>query len=385
MTDSETLQVGIIGAGWWATYAHLPAIQNHPQAQVSAVQCRTLEKARRVARDFGVPEAHSEVEALLDSPGLDAVVIATTPNVHYAQAKAALERGKHVLLEKPMTFTVAEARELCDLADANGVQLLISCPWHYTAHGIEVRRKIAEGDLGEIRMISILMTNPLDKLLTGISTAPTHGMDQVYVEPNKGSYNDPAIAGGGQIYCQVSHAAAYLTFLTGLRASEVYAKFDYLGSVNDIYDALTVTLENGALVGLTSTAATPLAERNYEVRLYGSKGIALLELWKGTCEFVPFEGERRRLEDLPESELYPEQAPARNLVDAALGLQPNGSDGHDHVGHPICHGWLGVDGRKDLFAVSSAENSDLRLTLSVKKRNVILCSWNPEKPARLLP
>jgi len=327
MVKDEPLNVGIIGAGWWATYAHLPAIQKHPQAWVSAVQCRTREKAERVARDFGVPEAFSEVEALLDRPGLDAVVIATTPNVHYAQAKAALERGKHVLLEKPMTFTAAEARELCDLADANEVQLLISCPGHYTAHGVAIRRKIAEGELGEIRMISILMTNPLDKLLTEINTAPTHGMDQVYVEPNQGSYNDPAIAGGGEIYCQVSHAAAYLTFLTGLRASEVYAKFDFVGSVNDIYNALTVTLENGALAGITSTAATPLAERNYEVRLYGTRGIALLELWKGSGELIPFEGARQRLDDLPESERYPEQAPARNLVDAALGREPNGSDG----------------------------------------------------------
>ncbi len=327
MSKDQILNVGIIGAGWWATFAHLPAIQKHPRARVIAVQCRSQEKADRVARDFDVPHAFAEPEALLDAPELDAVVIATTPNVHYAQAKAALERGKHVLLEKPMTFTAAEARELCDLADAQGVQLLISCPWHYTDHGMAARRMIAEGALGEVRMISILMTNPLDKLLTGINTSPTHGMDRVYVEPNKGSYNDPAIAGGGQIYCQVSHAAAYLTFLTGLRPAEVYAKFDYMGSVNDIYNALTVTLENGALVNIASTAATPLAERNYEVRVYGTKGVLFLELWKGSCEFVPFEGERQRLDPLPESEIYPEQAPTRNLIDAALGLEANGSDG----------------------------------------------------------
>jgi predicted dehydrogenase len=326
MTES-TLNVGIIGAGWWATFAHIPAIQKHPRARVTAVQCRSRDKADRVARDFDVPGAFAETEALLEAPDLDAVVIATTPNMHYAQAKAALERGKHVLLEKPMTFTAAEARELCNLADEKGVQLLISCPWHYTAHGIEARRMIAEGELGNVRMISILMTNPLDKLLTGINTSPTHGMDQVYVEPNKGSYNDPAIAGGGQIYCQVSHVAAYLTFLTGLHPTEVYAKFDYMGSVNDIYNALTVTLEGGTLAGITSTAATPLAERNYEVRIYGTKAIVLLELWKGTCEIVPFEGGRRRLEPLPEDEIYPGQAPATNLVDAALGLAPNGSDG----------------------------------------------------------
>jgi predicted dehydrogenase len=327
MSHSEILNIGIIGSGWWATSNHIPEILEHPQGKLVAVQCRTQEKADKVARDFKVEHAYTSVESLLALDGLDAVVIATTPNVHYVQAKAALEAGKHVLLEKPMTFTVAEARELCDLADAKGVQLLISCPWHFTAHGIAAREMIHSGKLGDIRMMSILMTNPLDKLLTGVNTSPTHGMDNVYIEPNKGSYNDPEIAGGGQIYCQVSHAAAYITFLTGLRATEVYSKFDYAGSPNDIYDALTLTLDNGCLVNLASTCATPLDERNYEVRIYGTRGILLLELWKGTCEFIPFEGERERLPDLNAEDTYPGRSPVRNLIDAALGLAPNGSNG----------------------------------------------------------
>jgi predicted dehydrogenase len=327
MKSASPLQVGVIGAGWWATYAHIPAIKAHPRAALFAVQCRSQDKADKVARDFGAAHAVTDPLALLDLPGLDAVVIATTPNVHHAQAKAALERGKHVLLEKPMTFTAAEAKELCELAEAQGVQLLISCPWHFTPHGMEVREMIRRGDLGEIRMISILMTNPIDKLLKGINTTPTHGQDNVYVEPGLGSYNDPAIAGGGQIYCQISHAAAYLTFLTGLRPAEVYARFDYAGSVNDIYDALTITMENGALVSIASTGATPLSERNYEVRIYGTEGIVLLELWKGEAVFIPFEGERRVLPPLPPDGIYPDRGPLDNFVDAALGLAPNGSDG----------------------------------------------------------
>jgi predicted dehydrogenase len=186
---------------------------------------------------------------------------------------------------------------------------------------------IRHGDLGEIRMISILMTNPIDKLLKGINTTPTHGQADVYIEPCLGSYNDPAIAGGGQIYCQISHAAAYLTFLTGLRPAEVYARFENEGSVNDIYDALTITMENGALVSIASTGATPLSERNYEVRVYGTKGIVLLELWKGEAVIIPFEGERRVLPPLPPEGIYPDRGPLDNFVDAALGLAPNGSDG----------------------------------------------------------
>lgn len=327
MSANKTLNVGVIGAGWWATFAHIPAIVSHPRAALLAVQCRTQEKADRVAKDFGAKHAFTDYKALLDLPGLDAVVIATTPNMHYTQAKAALGRGKHVLLEKPMTFTVAEARELCDIAEAKSAQLLISCPWHYTPHGIRARRLIREGALGDIRMVSVLMTNPIDKLLKGIDTTPTHGMDQVYVEPCLGSYNDPSIAGGGQIYCQVSHVAAYLSFLTALQPADVHARFDYAGSKNDIYDALLVTMENGALVSIASTAATPLAERNYEVRLFGTRAILLMELWQGTMELIPFEGERTVFPKLSEEEIYPAQLPVINLIETALSLAPNGSDG----------------------------------------------------------
>ena len=176
-------------------------------------------------------------------------------------------------------------------------------------------------------MISVLMTNPIDKLLRGINTSPTHGMENVYVEPRHGSYNDPAIAGGGQIYCQVSHAAAYLTFLTGLRPAEVFARFDRDGSPNDIYNALTITLENGALVSLASTGATPLAERNYEVRVFGSQAILQLELWRGTMTLIDFDGKRTEFKPLAETEIYPSQSPALNFIDAILGQAANGSPG----------------------------------------------------------
>ena len=226
-----------------------------------------------------------------------------------------------------MTITADEARELVELAAQKRLQLLVSCPWHFTAHGIEARRLIRAGALGEIKMISILMTNPVDKLLRGINTTPTHGLNNVYIEPRKGSYNDPTIAGGGQIYCQVSHAAAYLTFLTGLRPAEVYARFDRDGSPNDIYNALTITLENGALASIASTGATPLSERNYEVRVFGSTAILQLELWRGRMTLIDFADKRTEFEPLAENEIYPGQMPALNFVDAILGKSPNGSPG----------------------------------------------------------
>ena len=323
----KSVRIGVIGAGWWATSAHIPAIKSHPNAELVAVQSREYAKAERIARDFGAKHACTGVGELLALKEMDAVIIASTPNVHFAQAKAALHSGRHVLLEKPMTYTASEARELVELAAKRKLHLLMSCPWHFTRHGIKARRLIHSGALGEIKMISVLMTNPIDKLLRGINTSPTHGMENVYVEPRLGSYNDPAIAGGGQIYCQVSHAAAYLTFLTGQRPAEVFARFDRDGSPNDLYNALTITLESGALVSLASTGATPLAERNYEVRVFGSEAILLLELWRGTMTLVGFDGKRTEFKPLAEAERYPSQSPALNFIDAILGQAANGSPG----------------------------------------------------------
>lgn len=323
----KKLRMGVIGAGWWATFAHIPALKSHPDAELIAVQTRESAALAKIARDFGVPHATTNVDELLAVPDLEAVIIASTPNVHYAQAKAALMRGLHVLLEKPMTFTAAEARELVELAAKKNLQLAISCPWHFIAHGIEARRLIRAGALGDIKLISVLMTNPVDKLLRGGNASPTFGMDNVYVEPCLGSYNDPAIAGGGQIYCQVSHTAAYLTFLTGQRAAEVFARFDRDGSPNDIYDALTITLENGALVSIASTGATPLTERQYEVRVFGSRAILQLELWRGTMTLVDFAGQRTEFPPVAAADTYPARSPALNFIDAVLGRAANGSPG----------------------------------------------------------
>jgi predicted dehydrogenase len=224
-----------------------------------------------------------------------------------------------------MTLTVAQARELVRLAEAGGRQLIVSCPWHYTRHGREARKLILSGALGKIRMVSVLMTNPVDHLIRGASTHPTHG--KPYLDPRPGTYSDPAVAGGGQIYTQVSHAAAYLTFLTGARPARVFARFHRDGSAMDIYDALTVELENGAIVTLASTGVTSLERRDYEVRVFGTKGLLFLELWRGTMTLVPLEGPEVNYPDLPPAEIYPERAPAANLVDAILGVTPNLSPG----------------------------------------------------------
>lgn len=321
----DGIKCGVIGAGWWATFAHIPALLSHPRAELLAIQKNDREGARKVAADFGVPFACTTVAELLSIKELQAVVISSSPHLHYEQAAASLRQGKHVLIEKPMTFTASQARELLDLADERNLQFLISCPWHFTPHAAIAQRLVRGGKLGSLRMISVLMTNPVSHLLRGESTTPTHGSDIPYLQPNSSTYSDPEVAGGGQIYAQVCHVAAYLTFLTGFSAKDVFARFHHDGARVDIYDSLNIRMEDGTLVSIASTGATSLNLRTYEMRIFGTDGMLYLDLWRGTMEFTSMSGETVTYPELGPSEIYPHQAPAINLIDSIFDPDCNRS------------------------------------------------------------
>lgn len=308
------IKCGVIGAGWWATFAHIPALLGHPDAELIAIQNDNPQEAERIAQDFRIPIACTTTSELFAIEDISAIVVSSSPNRHYEDAFTALSLGKHVLIEKPMTLTTAEAMQLVKIADEHGSQFLISCPWHYTAHAAEAHRLIHTGALGQIRMISVLMTNPIGELLRGADTRPTHGTPYMY--PRVETYSDPEVAGGGQIYAQVCHAAAYLTFLTGARPSEVFARFHNDGAAVDIYDALDLRMDDGSIVTMASTGATSLQRKDFEVRVFGTMGMLFMDLWRGRLEFVPLIGEPHTYPDLEEDAIYPHQAPAINLIDS---------------------------------------------------------------------
>jgi predicted dehydrogenase len=319
------IRCGVLGAGWWGTFAHIPALLAHPRAELVAIQTNDPEQAHSIAVDFRIPHACTTMDELLSIDGLQAVVVSSSPHLHFEQAAAALRRGMHVLIEKPMTFTASQAQQLLDLAEERNLEFLISCPWHYTSHAAIAQSLIREGKLGRLRMISILMTNPVSHLLRGESTEPTYGSNIPYRRPSHGTYSDPHISGGGQIYAQVCHVAAYLAFLTGLSASDVFARFHQDDAQLDIYDSLILRLEDGALVNIASTGATSLNLRTHEVRIFGTDGILYMDLWRGTMEFTTMSGQSITYPALGPTEIYPYQAPATNLIDSIFDPSLNRS------------------------------------------------------------
>lgn len=320
---SRKVSCGVIGAGWWATLAHIPALLQHPQAHLIGLQTLGRERAEEIAHHFGVANACETAEELLALPGLEAVVISSVPKLHYAHAKAALLADKHVLLEKPMTFHAAEAEELVQIAAKRGLQFLISCPWHFTAHAHEAQQAIRSGEIGEVRMMSVLMTNPVSALLRGEENRTTYG--KPYVLPQMSTYCDPEISGGGQSYAQVSHVAAYLAFLTGCRASHVFARFHNDGERIDMYDVISLRMENGALASIASTGVTADTQRDFEVRIFGTKAIIFLDLWRGTMRLVRHDGSVKEFPPLQPGMEYPHFAPAQNLIDSIIDPSVNRS------------------------------------------------------------
>lgn len=324
------VKCAVIGAGWWGTSAHIPALKAHPDAELVAVQKRVLEEAQKVASDFDIPFAFTDPEELLAVDGLSAVVISSTPNKHYVHAKSALNRGLHVLIEKPMTITASEAQELVELARAKGVQFLISAPWHYTKHAREAQSLVRNGKLGRLKMISVLNSNFTLGLYEGKPWDQVFGRNPTlqnasdpYATPHLKSYCDPAVAGGGQIYCQVSHAAAFLSYMTGGHPVEIFARFADAGTTVDVYDTLNIKYDDGVIASMASTGATMLSDRQHEIRVFGTEGMILIELWKGKLEFHDIDCNVTRYPDLTEEEIYPMLEPTRNLIDSILGKAPN--------------------------------------------------------------
>lgn len=121
--------------------------------KVTAVGSRSHEAADRFAAQFGIAKAHGSYESLYTDPEVDVVYVATPHPMHAANSIAALEAGKHVLVEKPFTINAAEARKIVNLAERKGLVALEAMWTRFLPHMIRIREIVASGTLGEIRSV----------------------------------------------------------------------------------------------------------------------------------------------------------------------------------------------------------------------------------------
>jgi predicted dehydrogenase len=152
------INIGIVGYGYWGPNL-VRNFAETPGANVAAVADLDTAKLAIVQRRFPAVKTTTDFRALLNDPAIDAIAIATPVNTHFELALAALRAGKHVWLEKPMTETSKQARQLVDEAEQRGLVLLIDHTFIYTGAVAKMGELIKSGELGRIYYYDSIRVN----------------------------------------------------------------------------------------------------------------------------------------------------------------------------------------------------------------------------------
>lgn len=266
---SGKARIGVVGIGWWATFNHIPTVQAGEDAEIVAICDLDEERLRVAGEKFGISARYTDVGAMMAAERLDGVMISTPHVAHTAPAIAALEAGAHVLVEKPMATRAEDGRAILAAARKAGREVLVPTGLNFTAYSARAAEWVRQGRIGEVRHAVCQMGSPLDDLFAGKPMLETE--DHLF-RPPASTWADPKKA-GGYAWGQMSHSLAWLSWVTGLGFSEMFAMDVKSPTGVDYYDAATARLTNGATVAISGASTVPKhVGMHTDVRIYGTEG-----------------------------------------------------------------------------------------------------------------
>ena len=314
------VRLGVIGAGWFVSRRHLPDVQRSANLTLAAL-CRRDGAARaRMAEHFEVaPEnAFADWRQMLDTATLDAVLIATPNSLHFEQAQAALEKGLHVLLEKPMTIQSEDARALVRLAREKGLHLGVALNPPYWAHCHSARRALASETMGPVESVSLYWSGTASHLF-GRTPQPENLPGVV---PPTSYRADPELNGGGYFVDGGPHMVSELIWVTGQRIRRVSAFMDETPS--DMRTTISVEFENGAVGTLNSIGDSQYPHRRV-LNIFGcAHGMVQIKNFDFETTITRVGHEPQTFK---EADLIPVGTPVGNFADAIQGCAPLFSPG----------------------------------------------------------
>jgi len=143
------LKVGVIGAGWFGEI-HCNVIAGVSGLELAALADRDAARLDEVGRQYEIPALYTDYREILADPAIDLVHIVTRWDSHAEIAGAALEAGKHVLLEKPMAPTVAECEQICAAAKKADTYLMVGHVCRFNPRCIAAQKEITAGSIGRV-------------------------------------------------------------------------------------------------------------------------------------------------------------------------------------------------------------------------------------------
>jgi predicted dehydrogenase len=310
------IRIGIIGAGYWAVENHIPALKTFQDVEVVAV-CRIgQEDLRRVQRKFDIPFGTEDYHELLALENLDGVVVSSPHHLHYEHASAALASGRHVLCEKPMALTSAEAKHLVSVVESKQLHFVIPYGWSFADYAAEARKRIMNGAIGKIQHVLCHMSSALRDLFNGEGA---WFAAESFLVPEMETWSDPD-KGGGFAYGQLTHALGLLFWISNLEPVEVFAFLGPSKTGVDISNAITCHFSNGA-TGMVGGAGLnpPGRPDQVDIRLFGSEGMMLLDIERPRLEVRRYDGSDFCMTMNHEPGGYSCVAPLRVLINLISG------------------------------------------------------------------
>ena len=203
----EKLRVAVIGTGFVGR-VHVENIRRQNHAEVVAIADQTAELAASFGAALGVARTVGDYRELLDDRAIDAVHICTPNHAHYPIARAALAAGKHVICEKPLAMTAAEAASLVELAQSQDVVHATSYNLRFYPNVAQMRRLIESGDVGEV-----------------LAVQGSYVQDWLFYDTDYNWRLEPEVGGASRAVADIgSHWCDLVEHVTGARIRAVCAE-----------------------------------------------------------------------------------------------------------------------------------------------------------------